>query len=122
MNSTNSQKIPSRLNVFPLRDTVIFPGVPAQLSAERTHTVEMVTQAYEGKKTLAFVTTKNLAETPKAEDLYTVGTAGTIHRMWHLPDGSIRLLVHGICRIAISKIIASTPHLRVQTSPIKPSE
>ncbi|MDP6040426.1 MAG: LON peptidase substrate-binding domain-containing protein, partial [Candidatus Latescibacteria bacterium] len=119
MSKTNTSSVPLHLNVFPLRDTVIFPGVPAQLSTTRAHTIQMVVDALESKTPLAFVTTYRPIETPTLDDMYKVGTAATIQRMWHLPDGSIRLLVHGLQRIKISTAISTAPHLCVQTQQIK---
>ena len=81
----------------------------------------MVADALETKTPLAFVAVYRPAESPTTDDMYSIGTAATIQRMWHLPDGSIRLLVHGIQRIKISKTISTKPHLCVLSQQIKSS-
>ena len=105
--------LPKTLPVFPLRDTVVYPSVPAQLSSTRPPTIQLVSQAHETNSPIALVTLRRPTDTPTAQDLYQTGTAATIARMWHLPDGSIRFLVNSQCRIALSNITQTDNGLQV---------
>ena len=40
-------------------------------------------------------------DNPGAEDVYTVGTLATILQMLKLPDGTLKVLVEGLNRVAI---------------------
>ena len=113
-----SVNIPSRLGIFPLKETVVYPSVPAQLSGSRPQTVRLVREALEENLILGLVTTRAAVETPSARHLYRVGTAAAVQRMWHLPDGSIRLIVQGICRIAVERFFTSAPHLTARVKPL----
>ena len=42
-------------------------------------------------------------EEPLQADLYRVGTATHIHKMFKLPDGSLRLIVQGLSRLRSTK-------------------
>ena len=48
------------------------------------------------------------------EDLYTIGTVGTIIRMFRAPDNTIRLLIQGISRIRIKEFTGSDPYLKAR--------
>lgn len=112
--STLATNLPRELDVFPLRDTVVFPAVPAQLSSTRPSSIQLVTQSVESQKPIALITLKRATDSPTPEDLHHTGTLATIQRMWHLPDGSIRFLVHSTCRIGIQKTTQTDHGLRIQ--------
>ena len=44
-------------------------------------------------------------EEPGQEDLYPIGTATHIHKMFKLPDGSLRLIVQGLARVRLDRIV-----------------
>jgi ATP-dependent Lon protease len=119
-NTPQHPDLPPRLAVFPLRDTVVYPAVPAQLSSTRPQTIQLVSRALKTNSPIALVTLRQPTNTPHANDLYHTGTAATIQRMWHLPDGSIRFLVQGLCRIAITDIIEKDNGLEISPNIILP--
>ncbi|HEY6214070.1 MAG TPA: endopeptidase La, partial [Vicinamibacterales bacterium] len=55
-------------------------------------------------------------EEPAQDDLYTVGTATHIHKMFKLPDGSLRLIVQGLARLKLEEIVSTQPYLRARVS------
>ena len=48
-------------------------------------------------------------EEPLQDDLYPIGTATHIHKMFKLPDGSLRLIVQGLARVRLDRIVADAP-------------
>jgi ATP-dependent Lon protease len=67
---------------------------------------------------IGLVATKNPEiENPGPDDLYTIGTAATIHRMFRAPDGTIRLVIQGIARFKITEFIQQEPYLRAIIEP-----
>ena len=46
-------------------------------------------------------------EEPAEDDLYRTGTATHIHKMFKLPDGSLRLIVQGLVRLRLDKVVAA---------------
>src|SRR3954467_6552956 len=105
--------IPSELPILPLRDTVLFPNSFMPLAVARESSVRLIDDAIANGKLIAVFTQRDAAiEEPAQEDLYTVGTATHIHKMFKLPDGSLRLIVQGLARLALDQVIGTQPYLR----------
>jgi ATP-dependent Lon protease len=105
--------IPSELPVLPLRDTVLFPNSFMPLAVAREASVRLVEEANSSGKLIGVFTQREAAvEEPVQEDLYPVGTATHIHKMFKLPDGSLRLIVQGVERITLDRIVQARPFLR----------
>ena len=108
-----SFQIPSELPVLPLRDTVLFPNSFMPLAVAREASVRLVEEANASGKLIGVFTQREAAvEEPLQEDLYPVGTATHIHKMFKLPDGSLRLIVQGVERITLDRIVQARPYLR----------
>src|ERR1051326_712931 len=89
--------IPDELPILPLRDTVLFPNSFMPLAVARESSVRLIDDAIANGKMIAVFTQKDAAvEEPAQDDLYSVGTATHIHKMFKLPDGSLRLIVQGL--------------------------
>ena len=109
--------IPSELPILPLRDTVLFPNSFMPLAVARESSVRLIDDAIANGKMVAVFTQRDAAvEEPGKADLYTVGTATHIHKMFKLPDGSLRLIVQGLARLRLDSVVASEPYLRAAVS------
>jgi len=109
--------IPSELPVLPLRDTVLFPNSFMPLAVARESSVRLIDDAIANGKMIAVFTQRDPAvEEPKQEDLFRVGTATHIHKMFKLPDGSLRLIVQGLARLTLDEVVATEPYLRARIS------
>ncbi len=105
--------IPPELPVLPLRDTVLFPGSFMPLAVARSRSVQLVETAAAGDKLVAVFAQREAGiEEPAREDLYDVGTATHIHKLFKLPDGSVRLIVQGLVRLRLEQLAAVDPYLR----------
>src|SRR5512137_2623145 len=108
-----SLAIPPELPVLPLRDTVLFPNSFMPLAVARESSVRLIDEAIGAGKLITVFTQRDAAlEEPKQGDLYTVGTATHIHKMFKLPDGSLRLIVQGLARLTLESIVEAQPYLR----------
>src|SRR3954465_13279877 len=106
-------QIPAELPVLPLRDTVLFPNSFMPLAVAREASVRLVEEANTAGRLIAVFTQREAAmEEPMQEDLYPVGTVTHIHKMFKLPDGSLRLIVQGVERVTLDRVIQSRPYLR----------
>src|SRR6266699_3343909 len=109
--------IPSELPILPLRDTVLFPNSFMPLAVARESSVRLIDDAIANGKVIAVFTQRDPAvEEPKQEDLFRVGTATHIHKMFKLPDGSLRLIVQGLARLTLDEVVATQPYLRARVS------
>src|ERR671928_379248 len=109
--------IPSELPVLPLRDTVLFPNSFMPLAVARESSVRLIDDAIANGKLIAVFTQRDASvEEPTQTDLYAVGTATHIHKMFKLPDGSLRLIVQGLARLKLEEVLATQPYLRARVS------
>src|SRR5687768_909570 len=106
-------QIPPELPVLPLRDTVLFPNSFMPLAVAREASVRLVEEANSTGRLIAVFTQREAAmEEPMQEDLYPVGTVTHIHKMFKLPDGSLRLIVQGVERVTLDRVVQARPFLR----------
>src|SRR4051812_44836240 len=111
--------IPSELPILPLRDTELFPNSFMPLAVARESSVRLIDDAIANGKLIAVFTQRDAAiEEPGQEDLYSVGTATHIHKMFKLPDGSLRLIVQGLARLRLDAVVATHPYLRARVSAV----
>src|SRR6059036_2955076 len=109
--------IPSELPILPLRDTVLFPNSFMPLAVARESSVRLIDDAIANGKLIAVFTQRDAAvEEPRQADLYSVGTATHIHKMFKLPDGSLRLIVQGLARLKLDEVVSTQPYLRARVS------
>jgi ATP-dependent Lon protease len=88
--------------------------VPLRVS--RPVSMEAVNAALESEDRLCFlVAQRNAADDdPDAKALYQTGTVGMIMRMRKLSEGGFKVLVQGLCRARFSKVVSSSPFMRVK--------
>src|SRR5438876_2333732 len=107
--------IPSELPILPLRDTVLFPNSFMPLAVARESSVRLIDDAIANGKLIAVFTQRDAAvEEPTQADLFSVGTATHIHKMFKLPDGSLRLIVQGLARLTLDEIVSTRPYVRAR--------
>ncbi|MFL6280375.1 MAG: endopeptidase La [Vicinamibacterales bacterium] len=105
--------IPGELPVLPLRDTVLFPNSFMPLAVAREASVRLIDEATASGRMIGVFTQRDASvEEPLLEDLYAIGTATHIHKMFKLPDGSLRLIVQGLARVRLERIVQTRPYLR----------
>src|SRR5258708_6285101 len=102
--------IPDTLAILPLRGLVVYPLTAVPLTVGQARSVKLVDDAASGQRIIGLVTAKNPElETPGVDDLYRVGTAAIVHRLFRAPDGTIRLLVQGLARFRIVELVETEP-------------
>jgi ATP-dependent Lon protease len=110
--------IPPELPILPLRDTVLFPNSFMPLAVARESSVRLIDDAIANGKLIAVFTQRDASvEEPVQADLYHVGTATHIHKMFKLPDGSLRLIVQGLSRLTLDEVVSTQPYVRARVSP-----
>src|SRR5215212_1837202 len=105
--------IPGELPVLPLRDTVLFPNSFMPLAVAREASVRLIDEATTSGRMIGVFTQREASvEEPAQDDLYAIGTATHIHKMFKLPDGSLRLIVQGLARVRLDGIVQTRPYLK----------
>ncbi|HET6280095.1 MAG TPA: LON peptidase substrate-binding domain-containing protein, partial [Polyangia bacterium] len=92
--------------LLPLRDIVVFPHMVVPLFVGREKSISALEEAMgKGGYKEIFLSAQRKAKTnePVPEDIFTVGTVGTIIQLLRLPDGTVKVLVEGKRRAAIRR-------------------
>jgi len=91
------------LPVLPLRDIVVFPHMIVPLFVGREKSVRALEDVMNDDKQILLVTQKNAGDDdPTPDDIYEVGTVGTVLQLLKLPDGTVKVLVEGTQRARIT--------------------
>ncbi len=110
-----ANETPEELAVLPLRGAVVYPLTFLPLTVGQPRSIKLVDDAVLGKRVIALVAVKDEEiEDPGPEDVFTIGTMATVHRLLRTPEGSLRLLVQGMERIRIERFTQTDPYLRAQ--------
>ena len=103
-----------RLPVLPLGRIVVYPHVVLPMALTDPHAVQLIDKVVQGNKRLLLGVVRPLGGTEppegavmhaRADELYEVGTLGTVVRMLKLGDGSVRVMVQGLERARLVEVI-----------------
>jgi ATP-dependent Lon protease len=112
--------LPDALPVLPLRDSVPFPEALTPLAIGQDRSVTLINDVLAGNRMLVMVASRlGEEEEPGPDDLYRVGVAGVVARMLKVPDGTLRILVHGAQRVELTEFVSTEPYLvaRIEDAP-----
>ncbi|MCJ7706339.1 MAG: LON peptidase substrate-binding domain-containing protein, partial [Anaerolineales bacterium] len=105
-------EIPSQLPILPLRGVVVYPHTAVPLTIGQPRSITLVDDVVGSARMIGLVTARDPElETPGPEDLYRFGTMATIQRLFRAPDGTIRLIVHGLARFELGEFTSLEPYL-----------
>ncbi len=108
--------------VLPLRDIVVFPHMIVPLFVGREKSVQALDDVMRDDKQILLVTQKNAGQDdPAADDLYRVGTVGTVLQLLKLPDGTVKVLVEGVHRARVAAFTDNTAFFQAVAEPIEDS-
>ncbi len=105
--------------VLPLRDIIVFPHVVVPLFVGRDKSVTALENAMSNNKQI-FLTAQvdALVDAPYTGDLYKTGTVANILQLLKLPDGTVKILVEGVCRAKVIEWTQNTAFFEAQISPL----
>jgi len=108
------------LPLLPLRDVVIYPYMLAPLFVGREKSIKALEEAAKGSKEIFLSAQKDAkVNEPGNEDMYKIGTIGTIVQMLRLPDGTVKVLVEGKKRASIAGFVTHKDMFVVKVSEIE---
>src|SRR6187397_1973946 len=98
----NPNPIRIDLPVLPLRDVVVYPHMVIPLFVGRDRSIKALDLAMAGDKQILLIAQRSPDnDDPGKDDLYAVGTLATVLQLLKLPDGTIKVLVDGLSRVAV---------------------
>ena len=110
---------PQELPLLTTPRIVIYPDMAAALIVEDSPSIDMIEATLKAGQDVVALFGKladgedeknTSAQEPRASDLFPVGTAIQLVRSMRAPDGRLQLLVHGLGRIAMQRILTTAPY------------
>lgn len=100
------------LVIIPLRNRVLFPSMIMPLMVRRPERLRAVEETVRQQVPIGFVAQRDPnIEVPEPKDLYRVGTAADVLKMFTLPDGQRQVLLQGRRRFEIGEFLETDPVL-----------
>ena len=99
------------LPLIPLRGISIFPHMVIHFDVGREKSVQALEKSMMDDSLILLCTQINpKLEEPTTDDFYHVGTIAKVKQMLKLPGGSIRVLVEGLNRGKVKKVVQTEPY------------
>jgi ATP-dependent Lon protease len=107
------------LPLLPLRDIIVFPHMVVPLFVGRQKSIAALEEAMAADKAILLCAQKKAkTNDPVADDIFPVGTVGTIIQLLRLPDGTVKVLVEGKQRARVRRFLDSEKFLLVEADGI----
>jgi ATP-dependent Lon protease len=114
------QELPKVFPVLPVRNTILYPAMVLPLLVARSKSVQLVNDALAGNRMLCLLAQRDPeVEEPGGDDLYQVGTVGTILKLLKFPENQIRVLIHGIRRVRVKSFVSTSPYIQAEVEPLE---
>lgn len=111
------------LPMVALRGMTIMPEMVVHFDVSREKSIAAIQEAMAGDQKIFLVAQKSIeTDDPTQEDVYEVGTVGTIKQIMKLPKHIVRVLVSGETRGILKQLQQDTPYLRAEVEVIDESE
>ena len=123
MTDTPPQEDIANLPLLPLRDVVVYPQIVQPLFVGRPRSQRGLEVAMANDKQILLVAQRDPAEDePAKEDMFEVGTVAAILQLVRLPDGTVKLLVEGLRRARLTRVLLEDGHYRAECQVLPSAE
>ncbi|MFN4329939.1 MAG: endopeptidase La [Limnobacter sp.] len=110
---------PVDLSLLPLRDVVVFPHMVIPLFVGRPKSIKALEIAMETGKSILLVAQKSATkDEPSDKDMYSIGCVANVLQMLKLPDGTVKVLVEGVQRARLLKVVDEGSHFSATAMPL----
>ena len=112
MREINSVESMNSTPILALRGLTVFPSMLLHFDVGREKSIKALETAMMDKQSVFLVAQKDLrTDDPRLNDLCAVGTISRIRQLLRLPGDNIRVMVEGLSRGKISRILQEEPYL-----------
>lgn len=110
MADKSEKKQKKQLPLLPLRGLTVFPFMTLYFDVGRDKSIKALEEAMINDQLIFLVAQKDAsADSPGADDIYSIGTVSKVKQLLKLQGDTIRVLVEGINRAEIKKIVQDDP-------------
>lgn len=113
--------IPEELPLLPLTSTAVFPHAVVSLQIRSPRSLAMLeVEGGENRIVAAVVTQKKVEKPETLEDFHPVGVAARVISRVRIPNNTVQLVVQGITRIRLERLLQKEPFMRVKSNCFPP--
>jgi ATP-dependent Lon protease len=111
---------PLRVPLLPLRDIIVFPHMVVPLFVGRQKSIRALEEAMNKQKFILLAAQREAkTNDPGEDDIYRVGTLGSVVQLLRLPDGTVKVLVEGKKRARILRYVEQADFFLVEAEEIE---
>ena len=100
-----------RVPVLPVRDTVLFPHAVLPLTVGRESSIQLIESLGDERAIVVAAQLDPRLDTPKPEDLHTIGTLATVHKVVRMPNQSRFVFTEGVDRVRLVRFVQTEPFM-----------
>ncbi len=122
---TSQLEIPEELPILPLHGFVFYPGMGFPLQVKSDSSKKLIDDILLKDRLFGLVSHKPLESAPdevNADNLYTVGVVGYIHKLVKGEEGAYHVLTSGFKKIKIKEYVQKSPYLTAKIEVIEADE
>jgi ATP-dependent Lon protease len=126
--STNkiNEVVPEILPIVPTMDVVVFPQMIVPLLVLDERIIAGIQKSLDESKLILLLASKKQPDDYQGaigtQDLYQIGTVASIMRLIKVPEGGIKILVQGVCKVRTQEILAKDNMLTAVIEPLTQEE
>jgi len=118
--SNTTEQDNKTMPLLPLRDVIMFPYMVQPLFVGREKSINALEEAMNSDKGILLAAQRSAkTNEPSPDDIFQVGTIGTIIQLLRLPDGTVKVLVEGKRRARIKQYLDRTDFFQVEVEEIQ---
>src|SRR6478672_4679007 len=111
---------PEHYPVLPLRDIVVFPYMIVPLFVGREKSIAALEEVMRTDKQILLVAQKNASDDePSTDGIYAMGTLASVLQLLKLPDGTVKVLVEGTVRAAITRYTENENYFEAEVARVE---
>ncbi|MHB9154277.1 MAG: LON peptidase substrate-binding domain-containing protein, partial [Endomicrobiales bacterium] len=115
--------VPEELSILPLRGIVVFPSMVLPITVGRPSSFKLIDEASLGNRIIGVAAQKDSqVQNPTLDELYKVGTAVNIIKMFKMPDNTMQLLIQGFQRIILKDFTRTEPFFKAHVKAVEVEE
>src|SRR6185295_11445651 len=109
-----------KVPLLPLRDIIVFPQMVVPLFVGRQKSIKALEEAMNKQKFILLAAQRDAkTNEPGPDDIYRVGTLGTVVRLLRLPDGTVKVLVEGKRRARVLRYLDQPEYFLVEAEELE---
>jgi ATP-dependent Lon protease len=111
-----------RIPVLPVRDTVLFPHAVLPLTVGRESSIQLIESLGEDRAIVVTAQLDPRLDSPKPDDLHSVGTLATVHKIVRMPNQSRFVFTEGVERVRLVRYVQTEPFMIAEVETLQDTE